>query len=158
MSGIIETLSLLLTGHELLMKKIDELRPKEIQKVKIVDDAFELQKIYFDRQSTTNTKKPDKPDIVFENLDADTEIENLSVITGTDFKTKGFLTILIDGGTLLPEQSAAGKFTDVDVLNIPLSNNRKKFKRKRKIEFFIWSSDGTSVSITAFGLVGKQDA
>lgn len=149
MVGLIETLSLLFSGVEKLLAKLDELKPKEIQTVRILTDPFEMSKTAIDRISTVLTAEPDKPQIeIGPPVDADCRVLSITLIPDAAFKTKGLLCLKINDVEEL-RIDAAGDLTDFSTVNVPLPNEGKKLQRGKKVKLSAWTSDGTASAITA---------
>lgn len=147
MSEILPTPSFFTRMFGLVIEKLNELKPKEIQQVKIITEPYKTTKTVIKRISTVVTTEPNNPQIKIEApTDSDIRITSITLIPDASFKTKGILRLLInDVEELL---TVAGDLTDYSTLNIPITNEGKELQRSKSIKLFAWTSDGTASAIT----------
>lgn len=119
-------------------------------------EPFRFGKIFIKRISgIVGTKKPDVPQFSFKSIDRDIRIFIISLVPDATFKTKGIMQIKSNKADLL-EPTDAGVFTDLLEFSIPIPENGILLQRGESIEFFFWTSDGTSSAITLAGFVGEH--
>jgi len=115
---------------------------KDIQiQTKEKEDSFSYTKAH--RVTTTATVKPTTPNISLKNpLDKDSKVYEISFLPDTSFKTKGIIEIYVDDAIVF-EHNAVADFTDLVDLKIKFRTG-KRIKRGKKVEVFVWTSDGSS--------------
>ena len=115
---------------------------KDIQiQTKEKEDSFSYTKAH--RVTTTATARPTKADISLKNpLDKDSKVYEISFIPDSTFKTKGIIEIHIDDA-LVFEHKAVADFTDLVDMKLKFRTG-KRIKRGKKVEVFVWTSDGSS--------------
>ena len=130
---------------DIITKKMDELKPKDIQTVQIRNkpDGFSI--TLLDDVSTTSQKwkNKDNADLQFENeLSKESILKEISVIPNNSFKTKGKMMITVDDSLVFQTKSFTA-FGDGTESNIKIN---KTIQQDSKVKIFIISADGTSVS------------
>jgi hypothetical protein len=148
MSAVIEGAAAVIALLTTIRDKLAELKPKEVQTVKIITDPYEFSKTVIDRISTTLTARPDKPQIEIANpVDRDVRIMSMTLIPDAAFKTKGLLLLKNNDADVF-EVNTGGDLTDFSTINVPLPNEGLELKRGKKIRLFTWTSDGMVSAIT----------
>ncbi len=132
---------------ELEIKSVDE-KGKTRETVTIpvskTGDNFSFTEI--GRATTTQTKKPETPDLEFENpRKIDSTVSSISIIPDASFKTKGIFSITVNNVELI-KNKAAGDLTDV-VDHLTEFFRGKKIRASQKVRVFLWTSDATSSSL-----------
>lgn len=142
-----------------LSKKLDEvkteLKPKEIQIVHVKEDPDSYSITIINDVTTTNQKwtNEDKPILEFENeLKKESIVRQISIIPDTNFKTKGKIIVTIDDIPVFISKS----FTSFEKLSESTIIINKTIKQDSKVKFFLISSDGLAVGITAQVTFGEN--
>lgn len=147
MSAVLPTQSFFERMFDRLIASLSELKPRDIQKVKILTEPYKTTKTLIDRATTTATVEPTNPQIEMKNpIDDDMRVTAITIIPNENFKTKGILRLLINGVEEL--KTKEGDLTDYSTLNIPIANEGKLIERNKGVSLHIWTSDGTSSSVT----------
>jgi len=125
------------------------------QLVEVIDKEYDLIKPLGERKAVTQQDYTDEFDITLSNpFDSELDVIGISLIPSTDFKTLGAAEIYVNDNKFFT--IAAADFTDLDSLNLPLGNNKKKLQKGKDIGVKIKSSDGTSVALYVLAIIGKQ--
>lgn len=149
MVGLVETLSLLFTVGERILKKLEELKPKEIQKVAIVTEPYTMTKTVIDRISTSATKEPDKADMEIKApVDAECRVLSITLIPDATFKTEGLFCLKINDVEEL-RIDAQADLTDFGTINVPLPNEGKVLQRGKSVKVLAWNPTGNPVKLSA---------
>ena len=128
-------------------KEILQQDKSNIQKVRVVLNPKSYSYTELGRATTTNTVKQDDADLEFQNpLDKEIVVKSVSMIPDSDFKTKGMALIKVNGTTIFKNKAVAD-FTDLVDTVVEILEG-KTIDPKEKLEVFIWSPDGTIVSLT----------
>lgn len=132
--------------EKFILPKLDELKPKDIQTVKIkeVPDGFSI--TILDDVDTTSQKwkGKDNADLEFENeLAKESILKEISIIPNSNFKTLGKVMITVDDSLVFRNKSFTA-FEDVVESVIKIN---KTIRQDSKVKVFIISSDGSSVGI-----------
>ena len=137
-----------------IIEKLDEIKPKDVQIVQVRQDPDSFSNSELDKVTTTNQKWTNKDNalLIFENpLEKETIVREISLSPDTPFKTKGKLMITIDDVDVFKSKSFTS-FEDVIDLVIVI---RKTILQDSKVKFFMISSDGTAVGMTALVSFGE---
>lgn len=149
MSLIVETALSSLFGAlgARLEKKLDEIKPKEIQTVTVKEDPDTYSITELDRATTTSKKwnNKDNPNLQFENvLEKISTVKEISITPDAIFKTKGMVIITIDDSEVFKSKSFSA-FTNITDSTIQIN---KTIQQNSKVKVFIISSDGTEIALT----------
>ena len=139
---------------ENIVKKLDEVKPKDVQIVQVRQDPDSFSSSELDKVTTENKKWTNKDNalLTFENtLEKETIVKEISLSPDSVFKTKGKLMITIDDVDVFKSKSFTS-FEDVIDLLIVI---RKTISQGSKVKFFMISSDGTAVGMTALVSFGE---
>jgi len=131
-----------------IIKKLDEIKPKEIQIVNVKQDPNSYSLSELDKVTTINQKwtNKDNPIMQFENpLEESTVVKEIDIVPDTNFKTLGKLIITIDDVDVFKSKS----FTSFEDISENVIKVNKVIKKDSKVKFFLISSDGTAVGISA---------
>ena len=137
-----------------IVEKLDEIKPKDVQIVQVRQDPDSFSCSELDKVTTTNQKwtNKDKALLTFENpLEKETIVKEISLTPDTTFKTKGKLMITIDDVDVFKSKSF-DSFEDIVDLVVTI---RKTISQGSKVKFFMISSDGSAVGITALVSFGE---
>jgi len=130
-----------------IINKLDEVKPKETQIVKIKNEPDGFSITILDDVNTTSQKwkNKDNADLEFENeLSKESILKEISIVPDTSFKTKGKIMITVDDSVVFRNR----KFTSFqNVLSSEIKIN-KTIQQDSKVKIFIISSDGSSVSVS----------
>ncbi|GEM_PF-4549735 len=133
--------------NEKLEKVKEEIKPKDVQSVRVVvnPDSFSYTEV--DKSTTIKTSwgTKNEADMIFKNnLKKESKVKEISMIPNTAFKTKGKVMITIDDVPVFLSKS----FTAFeDAIDSKIKVN-KTISQNSKVKFFLISSDGTSVGLT----------
>jgi len=100
--------------------------------------------------TSTRTKKSNKPQFEFQNLKVtDKRIFGISMTPDRTFSEEGIIEILVNEVRLLPnQQSQQGAFSSITALNIPIPPNYGlRLDPDKKLEVFVWNPSGNSAKI-----------
>ena len=137
--------SLFMRGIDKLIEKV---KPKEIQKVQVVQEQVSFVDSKITRINSTNTKRQETPDFEVKNpRNTDVKIKRISVIPDSAFKTKGRLVVTVNDVKIFSDL-AVTDWTDVTIFEIHLDVETQILQHDRSIKFFIWTSDGTAINLT----------
>jgi len=136
-------------------KVIEKLKPKDIQKVEVINRPFKFATTLFKRGTTTSNKKPDDPTFILKNTRKDdVRIFRIGIVPDAAFKTNGNALIKNHDGEIISIKT--GDLTDVSDIPINMLPNGQHLKRGESIEVFLWNDDNiTSVSLTVAALIGE---
>lgn len=121
-------------------------------------DGFTFCKVYLERISNITMQQKNKdsnPDYTIKSLDTDVIVKSLALVPDASFKANGMMTIKIAGGDFL-DPTSIGDFSDLTAYTIPLPDEGLKLPRGKTIDFFFWTSMGTTSAITISALVSKD--
>jgi len=133
------------------LSMLERLIPKEIQKVEIINPSRKQGSPRIDRSTTIATVKADtgSPDIEIKNpFDRQARIMGITLIPDESFKTKGIVNLDIGRAPYFSGMAAAD-FTDISTFAVPISDDGYEIDANESVEIYIWTSDGTSCSLTA---------
>ena len=131
-----------------IVKKLDEIKPKEIQVVIVKQNPDTYSITELDKKTTTNEKwtTKDFPIMKFKNvLEKQGIVKEISLRPNTAFKTKGKCIITVDDSEVFISKSFIS-FEDIIETTIPVN---KTIEQDSKVKVFMISSDGTAVGLTA---------
>jgi len=131
-----------------IIKKLDEVKPKEVQIVQIKQSPDEYSLTELDKVKTTSQKwtNKDNPLMSFENpLKEETIVKEISLMPDVLFKTKGKLLITIDDVDVFRSKS----FDAFENIQDTVVSIHKTITQDSKVKFFMISSDGSEVGMTA---------
>ena len=131
-----------------IIKKLDEIKPKEIQVVMVKQNPDTYSITELDKKTTTNEKwtVKDKPIMKFKNvLEKQGIVKEISLRPDNAFKTKGKCIITVDDSEVFISKSFTS-FEDIIDTTIPVN---KTIEQDSKVKIFMISSDGTAVGLTA---------
>jgi hypothetical protein len=152
--SLIEVFTAFTSTLGLIQKKLDEVKPKAIQLVKIVfdPDAFSYSKV--SRATTTGNTKALGATISFANpRDLDTSISKIILTPDAGFKVNGMIEVEANEVSLFTNTSVAD-FTDLPSVTIEFPNG-KILKRNKKLNIFIWSPSSVAIALTAQAVFGE---
>lgn len=108
------------------------------------------------RATTIAVSKPDTPDLEFNNpRKVESVITGISIIPNSAFKTKGLVIITVNKVTVY-KNKAAGDFTDLIDSKVDIPRG-KTIKPSDKVRVHLWTSDGTSSSLTVQVTFGSKE-
>lgn len=135
-----------------IVKKLDEVKeqtkPKDIQIVHVKEDPDSYSVTVIDDVTTDIQKwtNKDKPQLQFDNeLKKTSIVREISIIPDTNFKTLGKILVTIDDVPVFISKS----FTAFEKISETVVTINKTIKQDSKVKFFLISSDGSVVGITA---------
>jgi len=118
------------------------------QAVKMILEPDSFSYTELGRATTILQSKQKSPDLEFKNpLDSqDVIVTEFSIIPNSSFKTKGMVELTVNDVTLFKNKAVAD-FTDISESVVKIIQG-KTIKPSKSLKVFIWSPDGTSVSLT----------
>lgn len=145
----IEAIAAITSTLSLIDKKLDDIKPKEIQKVVVIPKSENFSFIEVGRASTTSQTRPNAPNIEFQNpRDRPSSITEISIVPDVNFRTKGMIEITAND-VILYRTKAAGDFTDIGD-DTTVFKGGKTIQANQKIKVYLWNGvDANSVAITA---------
>lgn len=130
-----------------LFKKIDGIKPKDVQVVNVKQDPNEFSRSILDDTTTTETQFKDlktSPQLTFENpLEKEAIVEQIDIIPDTAFKTKGKCIITVDDIPVFQSKN----FTSFTLISEDVIKVNKTIDKDSKVKVFMISSDGTAVGL-----------
>ena len=149
MMGVEEILSKLFGGFtEKIVSKLDEVKPKDVQIVQVRQDPDSFSSSELEKVKTTNKNWTNKDNelLVFENiLEKESTVKEISVVPDSVFKTKGKLLITVDDVPVFRSRT----FDAFEDLQENVIKVNKTISQDSKVKFFMISSDGTEIGLTA---------
>lgn len=140
---------LLSRGIDAIGKKIDAIKPKDVQTVIVKQDPDTYSYTELDDATTQDTKWGDlksKPDLEFENaLEKRTVVKEITLIPDTAFKSKGKVIVTVDDVPVFKSKS----FTAFEKLLDTTIQINKTIEQDSKVKVFMISSDGSQVGLSA---------
>ncbi len=135
-------------GINRLIKKLDEIKPKDIQIVNVKNNPDEFSRTILDDGTTTNKKWGDlksNPDLEFENpLEKETIVSEIDIVPDTAFKTKGKCIITVDDIPVFQSKN----FSSFTLINENVIKVNKTIQKDSNVKVFMISSDGSAVGLT----------
>ena len=134
-------------------KKLDVLKPKDIQIVNVKQDPDSYSITVLDDVSTTSKKfgnLKDNPDIEFKNeLEKESIVKEITIIPNTAFKTKGKIIITVNDVPVFKSKS----FTAFQNIISSIIKINKTISQDKKVKVFIVNDDditsvGVSIQVT----------
>jgi len=128
--------------------------------VQIKNNAIISPQFDFVRIQASQIKASDENSPTFELKNESSVIKRifaLSIVPDAQFKSEGFIKILLNGTQFFPISTlVSGSFQDVDSINIPIPDTYGlKILPKREIKVFLWSETGAQVSATIAIFIGE---
>ena len=147
--GVEEILSKLFGGFtDKMVSKLDEIKPKDVQIVQVRQNPDSFSSSELEKVKTTNQKwtNKDNPLLEFKNiLEKESTVKEISVVPDSVFKTKGKLLITVDDVPVFRSRT----FDAFEDLQENVIKVNKTISQDSKVKFFMISSDGTEIGLTA---------
>jgi len=128
--------------------------------IKIQNPALRSPQYGLTNLSTSVLKRPDDPQLEFENEGSGIKkVFTIGIIpTDANTKTDGIMEIRLNGARLFPITTpSAGMFTGVTSVNIPIPPNfGLKINESDSLEFFIWSGALIPVNFTVSVFIANE--
>jgi len=135
-------------GVDKIIEKLNEMKPKDIQTVRVRRDPDDFSNSILEKQTSTNQKWQTKanPDFIFENvLKKDSIVREISLMPDTVFRTKGKLRITIDDVEVFISKT----FDAFENIQDTVVRINKTISQDSNVKIFLLSSDGSAVGMTA---------